>query len=409
MVTVPALDGESIACVAQGNRSLTKRWVMDSGCTDHLSPNLSDFTTYTPFESPRQIALGNSTLIKSLGEGTVLLNCIVEGKPVKRTVNNVQYVPDLMYGLLSGKCLNRKGFLVVLEGGGCKIIHRNGTLLVEALPTSGRLYFLNLAPDVAKPTDTLPLPPTATLATTPSFDLVHKRLAHPGKDALHKMIKGGLAGGLTGIIDESNNFDCDACIRGKVIRAPFQSGHLHANKRLGRLHSDVCGPMDVASLGGSHYFCILVDDQSGYIWYHAIAKKSDFSMWFIKMDKLFINQYQTHVKILRSDGGGEYVNSFLESYCADNGIIMERTVAHTPEQNGVAEQANRKIEDKLWMLIKDANAPLSLWADAGAVATYAINRTVSASSQGVTPYEAFHGIRPSINHMRVWYCDAYIH
>ena len=53
--------------------------------------------------------------------------------------------------------------------------------------------------------------------------------------------------------------------------------------------------------------------------------------------------------------------------------------------------------------------PDFLWADAGAVATYLINRTVSASSGGLTPYEAFYGTRPSISHMRVWYCDVFIH
>ena len=97
--------------------------------------------------------------------------------------------------------------------------------------------------------------------------------------------------------------------------------------------------------------------------------------------------------------GGEYVNHHLESFCADNGIILEHSVAHTPEQNGVAERANQKIEDKLRTLIKDAGAPDFLWADAGAVATYAINRTISALSGGITLYETFYGICPTVDHM----------
>ena len=102
--------------------------------------------------------------------------------------------------------------------------------------------------------------------------------------------------------------------------------------------------MDVVSLGGNRYFCLLVNDQSGYIWYHPVSNKSDFSEWFVRMDKLFLNQFRTHVKILHSNGGGEYINHYLESFCADNGIILERSIAHTPEQNGVAERANRKVE-----------------------------------------------------------------
>ena len=70
---------------------------------------------------------------------------------------------------------------------------------------------------------------------------------------------------------------------------------------------------------------------------------------------------------------------------------MEQTIAYTPKQNGVAERVNWKIEDKLRTMLKDTNAPDFLWADAGATATYAINRTVSISSGGITPYEAFYG------------------
>ena len=70
-------------------------------------------------------------------EGTVELNCIVNGVTVKRTVENVQYVPGLIYGLLARKSLNQKGIRIAVEDGGCKITHRNGMILAEVLPTSG--------------------------------------------------------------------------------------------------------------------------------------------------------------------------------------------------------------------------------------------------------------------------------
>ena len=76
------------------------------GCTDHLNPNLSQFISYTPFESPCHIRLGNSTLSLSLGTGTIELDCIVNGAPVKHLIKDVQYIPGIIYGLLAGKCLN---------------------------------------------------------------------------------------------------------------------------------------------------------------------------------------------------------------------------------------------------------------------------------------------------------------
>ena len=100
------------------------------------------------------------------------------------------------------------------------------------------------------------------------------------------------------------------------------------------------------------------------------------------------------------------MNNTLESYCAKNGIALELTVPHTPEQNGVAE---RSILDKGRTLLKDAGAPNFLWADAFVTAVYAINRTVSSAAGGVTPFEAFFGQRPDISHMRVWFLDMFAH
>ena len=76
----------------------------------------------------------------------------------------------------------------------------------EVLPSSGCLYFLNLASDATSPM----MPPlTIALAAIPSFDLVHKRLAHPSKNTLQTMIKKGLVNGLDGVADESRNFTCN--------------------------------------------------------------------------------------------------------------------------------------------------------------------------------------------------------
>jgi len=127
------------------------------------------------------------------------------------------------------------------------------------------------------------------------------------------------------------------------------------------------------------------------------------------MDSLFMNHYQSHVKILRSDQGREYINAVLEEYCAKNGIAMEFMVPHTPEQNGIAKHANRKILDKGCTIMKDANAPDFLWADALATVVYAINRMAGSRSGSVTPFEAFFGEKPDVSHMRVWYADIFIH
>ena len=107
---------------------------------------------------------------------------------------------------------------------------------------------------------------------------------------------------------------------------PFQTAHCMASECLGQVHSDMCGPLKVPSLGKKWYFCILVDDKTCYLWYHPCALKSDFTPWFTGLDKLFFNHYSSHVKTLHTDREGEYVNAALEGYCANNRIHMELMV-----------------------------------------------------------------------------------
>ena len=83
--------------------------------------------------------------------------------------------------------------------------------------------------------------------------------------------------------------------------------------------------MEIPSLGKNHYFCTLVDDKTRYLWFLPCGRKSDFTEWFIGLDTLFTNHYQSHTKILRTDRGGEYMNAALETYCAKNGISIELT------------------------------------------------------------------------------------
>ena len=54
---------------------------------------------------------------------------------------------------------------------------------------------------------------------------------------------------------------CEACALGKMRRVPFQKGSSNrATRPLELVHSDVCGPMNVPSIGGSKYMLTFTDD-----------------------------------------------------------------------------------------------------------------------------------------------------
>ena len=80
--------------------------LIDSGCTFHISPFKNAFSNLKPVENVF-VSMANDKKCQILGIGTVCLN--FENSYVL-TLNNVRYVSDLSYNLLSCSCLESEGF-----------------------------------------------------------------------------------------------------------------------------------------------------------------------------------------------------------------------------------------------------------------------------------------------------------
>ena len=67
------------------------------------------------------------------------------------------------------------------------------------------------------------------------------------------------------------------------------------------------------------------------------------------------------IKGLRHDRGGEYTSNVFKALCQQSGIIQELTEAYTPQQNGVAERANRTLVEMARSMLYHHVLPLSFW------------------------------------------------
>ena len=90
----------------------------------------------------------------------------------------------------------------------------------------------------------------------------------------------------------------------------------------------------------------------------------------------------------------------FDAFPASHGIKHQFTVPYTPQQNGVAERKNRSLMEMARRMVKR-------WLEAVMCATYILNRCPTKALQSITPYEAWHGKKPSIGHLRVFGCLAY--
>jgi transposase InsO family protein len=130
---------------------------------------------------------------------------------------------------------------------------------------------------------------------------------------------------------------CKGCTLGKHAKVAFPSSEHGSKGILNLVHSDVCGPMSVASITGSMYYVSFIDDFSRKTWiYFLKTKDEDFSR-FQEFKSLVENQTGKKIKVLRSDNGGEYTSKEFESFYKEAGIKRELIVPYNPQQNGVAE------------------------------------------------------------------------
>ncbi|KAJ2913904.1 hypothetical protein MD484_g6523, partial [Candolleomyces efflorescens] len=113
-------------------------------------------------------------------------------------------------------------------------------------------------------------------------------------------------------------------------------------------------------------------------------------------------------RFMRFDNGAELINSELENMARQEGIVVEPTAPYSPSQNGVAERFNRTLLELARAMLIEKSLPLFLWDEAVRHAAYLRNRAPTRALDGMTPYEAWSGKKPSVEHFREFGCDVWV-
>lgn len=110
----------------------------------------------------------------------------------------------------------------------------------------------------------------------------------------------------------------------------------------------------------------------------------------------------------RSDREGEFNSLEFTEYCNEHGVKHFTTTPYTPQQNGVVERRNRTIVEMARCMLKSKGVLGDFWGEAVATAVYLLNRALTKSLQGKTPYEAWYKRKPKVHHLRTFGCIAYV-
>ena len=374
-------------------------WIVDSGATCHMCNDKTLFSELETLREPQEVSLGDGHVLEAAAEGSVSLEMLLpDGRKQRCKLRKVLWIPKLSHNLLSVSRVSETGKTVAFDDSGCEITNADGKCIAYASKT-GDLYCLNLCRDQQ----------SLNLATEKNKErLWHRRYGHFCEQSLQKLAKKELVDDFDYDTRNSIGF-CEVCIGGKHHRSPFGTSDRCTSEHLELVHTDICGKMGVKSIGGAEYFITFTDDKTRYSWVYPLKTKDQAFDCFLDWKASVERSSGKKLKMIRSDNGGKYTSKKFEAYLKSQGIRHECTIPKTPEQNSIAERLNRTLVESCRSMLLDADLPQRFWAEAISTANYLRNRCPSHAIKGVTPYQAWHGVKPKVEHLRVFGCESYAH
>ncbi|KAK1603535.1 hypothetical protein QYE76_071902, partial [Lolium multiflorum] len=344
-----------------GSRS--SAWVFDTGSVAHICNSQELRNKRSLARDEVTMRVGNGSKVDVIAVGTLPLH-LPSGLVLN--LNNCYLVPALSMNIISGSCLMQDGYSFKSENNGCSIYMSN--VFYGHAPEMNGLFLLNLD---SSDTHVHNIDAKRIKLNDNSTYMWHCRLGHIGVKRMKKLHSDGLL--------ESLDFEsldrCEACLMGKMTKTPFSGTMERATDLLEIIHTDVCGPMSVASRGGYRYVLTFTDDLSRYGYIYFMKHKSETFEKFKEFQSEVENQRNKKIKFLRSDRGGEYLSYEFGMHLKKCGILSQLTPPGTPQRNETA--------------------------------AFTLNRAPSKSVE-TTPYELWFGKKPKLSFLKVWGCDAYV-
>ncbi|GJV81910.1 putative ribonuclease H-like domain-containing protein [Tanacetum coccineum] len=341
--------------IKQGNpqMDLQDQGVIDSGCSRHMTGNMSYLTDYEEIDGGYVAFRGNPKGGKITGKCTI--------KTGNLDFKNVYFVRELKFNLFSVSQMCDKKNSVLFNDTECIVLSPNFKLIDESqvllrVPRKNNMYSVDLKNIVPKGGLTC----LFAKATSDESKLWHRRLGHLNFKTMNKLVKGNLVRGLPSKLFE-NDQTCVACQKGKQHRASCKSKTENSiSLPLHLLHMDLFGPTFVKSLKKKMY-CLVVTDDYSY---------SSFTY-----------------------GGG--LGGRLYSFY----LLEDETSGNL--KNMILIEAARTM-------LADSKLPTTFWAEAVNTACYVQNRVLVVKPHNKTPYELFHGRTPTLSFMRPFGCPITI-
>ncbi|CAI7875321.1 unnamed protein product [Closterium sp. NIES-54] len=431
-------------------------WVIDSGCTSHMTPRADLLDEVKPPGKIKFVAAASGALLPVIGVG----NAKVMGANGGLVgLGNVLLVEGLSANPFSVRRLQKSKAKVTFGPTSCRA--KLGNLLLWDLEEKNScikdLWQLPIIPWNGKPPATAAAAATAKATaggeeTTPTdraldvvtkvqqpqqphgemlagvdvtvawakasygsgeadWETLHERLCHVNFPMLQKLVKDGSLKGLEvkGAVKEIGS--CPTCLETKFTKFPFSSGTGPAKASLVLVHMDVVGPTRAPSLSGSRYFLTIVDDHTRAVWVYPLKTKGEVAAAVLKEWMPRAQRESGHkVKVIRTDNKGEFIGADFEAVLKKKGIQHQLTVPYNPQQIGVSERFNRTLQEGARTLLGRAGLPDPFWVTALWQVALVKNRVLAIMGEKQwVPYTKWYGSAPADSMLRSYGCIVVFH
>lgn len=282
--------------------STSADWLFDSGASFHATNDPNNLSIHAPYDGTEELVIGDGSCWQISHIGSVIIHTPL-------ILKNVLYVPSLSRSIISiyRLCLD-KNFLIVFYSFVffIKDLHSKVPLF-QGTATKG-MYELrsSLSPQLYSM--------RRSTSSTWHHYLVHRQ------NKVFKQLSSFLS------FSSSSIDNCNSCHINKSHKLSFQASSLTSNSPLELLFSNVwCSPIE--SFDHYKYYIIFFDHFTKYIWFYPMKNKSDSLNIFTRFQLLVENFFNTKIKQLFSNNGGEYTK--LKSHLSALGITHLTSPPHT--------------------------------------------------------------------------------
>ncbi|KAK0593418.1 hypothetical protein LWI29_036352 [Acer saccharum] len=252
-----------------------------------------------------------------------------------------------------------------------------------------------------------PIPP-ALSNNNSAIMLWHYRLGHPNFQYLKKLFPT--------LFDniKPEILQCEVCQLSKHVRGNYPIQGYKTSHPFAIIHSDIWGPSRVNNISGAWWFISFIDDHTRITWIYLMKEKSEAGAIFKNFNSMIQTQFQTKIKVFRTDNAKDYFNSLPGKYLMDQGIVHQSSCVDTTQQNGVTERKNKHLLEVARSIMFTTNVPKHFWGEAVLTATYLINRMPSRVFKFQTPCQAILCSYPDTQiisslPLKVFGCTAFVH